>query len=92
MPNDAINTFQARRFNDWDDFSITDSRNLVRLNTGDRIKIIEPRHNTKIYKVMLLDGFEKNRDFFIITEDLKKNFKITENEEWRINIFIYLQH
>ena len=81
MPNDAINTFQARRFNDWDDFSITDSRNLVRLNTGDRIKIIEPRHNTKIYKVMLLDGFEKNRDFFIITEDLKKNFKITENEE-----------
>jgi hypothetical protein len=81
MPNDAINTFRARNFNDWDEFSTTDSRNLVRLNKGDRVKIIESIYNKKIHKVNLLDGFEKNRDLYIITMDLKKNFKLTDNQQ-----------
>ncbi len=34
--NDAYNVLQARLFSDWDRFSIIDSKNLVRLNTGDR--------------------------------------------------------
>ena len=59
--NDAYNTYQARIFSDWDRFSIIDSRNLVRLNKGDRIEILNSKHFEKIYEVKLLDGFEKNR-------------------------------
>jgi len=81
MPSDAISTLRARKFNDWDEFSTTDSRNLVRLNKGDRIKIIESKYNEQIHKVMLLDGFEKNRDLYIITIDLKKNFKLTDTQQ-----------
>ena len=62
--NDAFNTYQARKFSDWDNFSIIDSRNLVRLN--------------KIYEVILLDGFEKNRKYFVIKEDLLNDFKLME--------------
>jgi len=47
---DAYNTFQARKFNDWNEFSVTDSRNLVRLNKGDRIKIMNSKHQEKIYR------------------------------------------
>ena len=37
--NDAYNTYRARRFSDWDRFSIVDGRNLVRLNKGDRVEV-----------------------------------------------------
>ena len=77
--NDAYNTYQARIFSDWDRFSIVDSRNLVRLNKGDRVQIIESKHFEKIYKVMLLDGFEKNREYFVIKDDLLKYFRLNEN-------------
>ena len=82
--NDAYNTYQARRFSDWDQFSIVDGRDLVRLNTGDKIKIIKPKHHEKIYEVMLLDGFEKNRTYFVITEDLLKDFVISEEKNTEI--------
>ena len=75
---DALNTYQARKFNDWDQFSIVDGRNLVRLNKGDRIKIIKPRHQDEIYEVELLDGFEKNKKYFVIKEDLFSDFALTE--------------
>ena len=75
---DAFNTYQARKFNDWDQFSIVDGRNLVRLNKGDRIKIIKPRHQDEIYEVELLDGFEKNKKYFVIKEDLFSDFALTE--------------
>ena len=52
--NDAYNTYQARRFSDWDRFSIVDGRNLVRLNTGDRVEILKSKHQSKIYEVKLL--------------------------------------
>ena len=81
---DAFNTYQARKFNDWDQFSIVDGRDLVRLNTGDKIKIIKPKHHEKIYEVMLLDGFEKNRTYFVITEDLLKDFVISEEKNTEI--------
>ena len=32
FPNDAYNTYRARRFSDWDTFSTVAGRNLVRLN------------------------------------------------------------
>ena len=76
--NDAFNTYQARKFSDWDNFSIIDSRNLVRLNTGDQIKIVNSRYQDKIYEVILLDGFEKNRKYFVIKEDLLNDFKLME--------------
>ena len=75
---DAVNTYQARKFNDWDQFSIVDGRNLVRLNKGDRIKIIKPKHQDEIYEVELLDGFEKNKKYFVIKEDLFSDFALTE--------------
>jgi len=75
---DAFNTYQARKFNDWDQFSIVDGRNLVRLNKGDRIKIIKPKHQDEIYEVELLDGFEKNKKYFVIKEDLFSDFALTE--------------
>ena len=75
---DAFSTYQARRFNDWNNFSITDSRNLVRLNKGDRIKIMKSKHQEKIYEVELLDGFEKNRKYFVIKEDLISDFALME--------------
>ena len=74
MPNDAYHTYRARQFGDWDVFSIVDDRNLERLNKGDVIQILEPSFNKKIYKVKLMNGSSKNKDFFIITEDLIKYY------------------
>jgi hypothetical protein len=75
MPNDAYHTHRARQFGDWDVFSIVNDRNLERLNKGDVIQIVEPSFNEKIYKVKLMNGSSKNKDFFIITEDLIKYYK-----------------
>ena len=77
---DAYNTYRARKFSDWDTFSIIDSRNLVRLNKGDRVRVIKSKHFEKIYEVELLDGFEKNRKFFVIKKDLISDFKLMEKE------------
>ena len=74
--NDAYNTYEARRFSDWDQFSVIDSKNLVRLNTGDKIEILKSKHHEKIFEVKLLDGFEKNRIYFTIKEDLLNDFKL----------------
>ena len=83
--NDAYNTYQARIFSDWDRFSIIDSRNLVRLNKGDRIEILNSKHFEKIYEVKLLDGFEKNRKYYVIKDDLIRHYKLSKGEEfWKI--------
>ena len=79
--NDAYNTYQARIFSDWDRFSIIDSRNLVRLNKGDRVEILKSKHFEKIYEVKLLDGFEKNRKYYVIKDDLIKHYKLFEADE-----------
>jgi len=81
MPNDAYHTYRARQFGDWDVFSIVDDRNLERLNKGDIIQIVEPSFNEKIYKVKLMNGSSKNKDFFIITEDLIKYFKPLKEQD-----------
>ena len=81
LSTDAYNTYQARTFSDWDRFSIIDSRNLVRLSKGDRVEIIKSKHFERIYEVKLLDGFEKNRNYFVIREDLLKDFKLMEKED-----------
>jgi hypothetical protein len=78
--SDAYHTHQSRIFSDWDSFSMVDSRNLVRLNKGDRIKILKIKHHEKIYQVELLDGYEKNRKYFVIRDDLLNDFKLMEKK------------
>ena len=78
--SDAYHTYQARIFSDWDTFSIVDSRNLVRLNKGDRVQILKTKHNEKVYQVELLDGFEKNKKYFVIKDDLFNDFKLMEKK------------
>ncbi len=79
LPSDAYNTYRARRFNDWDEFSVVDSRDIEKLNTGYKIQILESKFNSKIYKVKLLDGMNKNRNYFIIAEELERNYIFMEN-------------
>ena len=79
LPNDAYNTYRARKFNDWDEFSVVDSRDIEKLNTGYKIQLIESKFNSKIYKVKLLDGMNKNRNYFMIAEELERNYKFMEN-------------
>ena len=79
LPSDAYNTYRARKFNDWDEFSVVDSRDFEKLNTGYKIQLIESKFNSKIYKVKLLDGMNKNRNYFMIAEELERNYKFMEN-------------
>ena len=79
LPSDAYNTYRARKFNDWDEFSVVDSRDIEKLSTGDKIQILESKFNSKIYKVKLLDGMNKNRNYFIIAEELERNYIFMEN-------------
>ena len=79
LPSDAYNTYRARKFNDWDEFSVVDSRDIEKLNTGYKIQILESKFNSKIYKVKLLDGMNKNRNYFIIAEELERNYIFMEN-------------
>ena len=72
---DAYNTYHARMFSD---LYIVDGRNLVRLNTGDKIEVIQPKHQSKVYEVKLLSGYEKNRKYFVIKEDLLNDYKLVE--------------
>ena len=79
LPSDAYNTYRARKFNDWDEFSVVDSRDIEKLNTGYKIQLLESKFNSKIYKVKLLDGMHKNRNYFMIAEELERNYKFMEN-------------
>ena len=36
------------------------------------------KHQDNIYEVVLLDGFEKNRKYFVIKEDLVSDFILME--------------
>ena len=82
MSSDAYHTYRARQFGDWDVFSIVNARNLERLNRGDVIKIVEPKFNKNIYQVTLMNGLSKNRNFYVIADDLIRYFKpIIEHEK-----------
>jgi len=75
IPSDAYHTYYAREFGDWDIFSMVDSRDIERLSKGDVIQILESEYNSKIYKVKLLSGFNKDKNFYVIAEDLKNYYK-----------------
>ena len=75
LSSDAYHTYRSRKFQMWDSFSSVDVRNLVRLQKNDAVKIIDFKFEGAIYKVELLDGFHKGKKFYLIGEELKKNFK-----------------
>ena len=75
IPSDAYHTYYARKFGDWDIFSIVNSRDVERLSKGDVIQIIESKYDSKIYKVKLLSSINKNKNFYVIAEDLKNYYK-----------------
>ena len=75
LSSDAINTHRSRKFQTWDTFSMVDGRNLVRLKKNESIKIITPKFNDSIYEVKLLDGFYKGKTYYLIADELEKNFK-----------------
>ena len=80
IPSDAYHTYHAREFGDWDVFSMVDSRDIERLSKGDVIQIIESEYNEKVYKVKLLSGFNRNKNFYIITEDLRNYYKPSQEQ------------
>ena len=54
----------------------TNINNLVKEMVDAELKIlIESKFNSKIYKVKLLDGMNKNRNYFMIAEELERNYK-----------------
>ncbi|MDB3947921.1 hypothetical protein N9386_01705 [Gammaproteobacteria bacterium] len=75
LSSDAHNTHRSRKFQTWDTFSMVDGRNLVRLKKNESIEIIMPKFNNSIYEVKLLDGFYKGKTYYLIAEELEKNFK-----------------
>ena len=80
MPNDAYHTYYARKYGNWDRLSMVDSRDIERLSKGDIIQIIESKYNEKVYKVKLLSGYNKNRNFYAITEDLQKYYEPSQEK------------
>lgn len=80
MPNSAYETYRSRKFGDWNQFSIIDTRNLVKLRRGYQIEIIEGLYQNNIFKVKLLSGNSKGRKYYVITEDLLKKYTVEEKE------------
>jgi len=89
MPNNAYETYRSRRFDDWNQFSMVDTRNLVKLRRGYEVEILEGLYQDDIYKVKLLSGNNKGRKYFVITEDLLKKYNLKEEEKWRILYYLY---
>ena len=78
MPNSAYETYRSRKFNDWNQFSMIDTRNLVKLKKGYQIEIIEGLYQDNIFKVKLLSGNNNGRKYYVITEDLIKKYKLED--------------
>ena len=84
LPSDAYHTLRSRKFQTWDAFSIVDGRNLVRLKKNDEIQIVNSKRNDSVYEVKLLNGFNKGRTYYLIAEELEKNFKQESKENENI--------
>lgn len=81
LSSDAYQTYRSRKFQTWDTFSIVDGRNLIRLKKNDGIKIVESKMNNSIYEVKLLNGFHKGKTYYLIADELEKNFKQETQED-----------
>ncbi len=81
IASDAYHTHRVRIFNDWDVFSVVDSRDLVRLRKGYEIEVTEKLYSNEVLKVKLLDGRNKGRFYYAIAEDLTEKYLLEEKEE-----------
>jgi hypothetical protein len=81
IASDAYHTHRASIFNDWDVFSVVDSRDLVRLRKGYEIEVTEKLYSNEVLKVKLLDGRNKGRFYYAIAEDLTEKYLLEEKEE-----------
>ena len=75
LSSDAYHTHRSRKFQTWDTFSMVDARNLVRLKKNESIEIVASKFNNSIYEVKLLNGFYKGKTYYLIADELEKNFK-----------------
>ena len=75
LSSDAYHTHRSRKFQTWDTFSMVDGRNLVRLKKNESIEIVASKFNDSIFEVKLLDGFYKGKTYYLIADELEKNFK-----------------
>ena len=81
IASDAYHTHRARTFNDWDIFSVVDSRDLVRLRKGYEIEITEKLYSNEVVKVKLLDGKFKGKFYYAITDDLPDKYLLEERSK-----------
>ena len=68
-------------FNDWDTFSVVDTRDLVRLKKGYEIEVTEKLYSNEVLKVKLLDGKNKGRFYYAIADDLAKKYLLEDVED-----------
>ena len=54
---------------------MVDGRNLLRLKKNESIEIVASKFNDSIFEVKLLDGFYKGKTYYLIADELEKNFK-----------------
>ena len=81
IASDAYHTHRAREFNDWDVFSVVDSRDLVRIKKGYEIEVAEKLYSNEVLKVKLLDGKYKGKFYYAIADDLAKKYLLEEKND-----------
>ena len=81
IASDAYHTHRARMFNDWDVFSVVDTRDLVRLKKGYEIEVTEKLYSNEVLKVKLLNGKNKGRFYYAIADDLAKKYLLEDEED-----------
>ena len=81
LSSDAYHTHRSRKKpNVGCIFHLLTQEILVRLKKNDELTIIDTRFNGAIHEVKLLNGFYKGKTYFLIADELEKNFK-QETEE-----------
>ena len=80
LSSDAYHTHRSRKNQMWDAFSPVEARRLVRLKKNQELIIFDTRVNGAIHEVKLLNELYKGKTYFLIADELEKNFK-QETEE-----------
>ena len=81
VASDAYHTHRARMFDDWDVFSVVDTRDLVSLKKGYEIEVTEKLYSNEVIKVKLLDGRYKGRFYYAIADDLTTKYLLEQKED-----------
>ena len=81
VASEAYHTHRARMFDDWDVFSVVDTRDLVSLKKGYEIEVTEKLYSNEVIKVKLLDGRYKGRFYYAIADDLTTKYLLEQKED-----------